>query len=186
MSSATGGSADEIVEFWFSPECRKRWFASTPEFDRQLDTRYRGLWESARKGELQHWENTAVGALALVILFDQIPLNTFRGDARCFATEAAAREISGRAIAAGLDAQLSDEQRSFLYIPYMHSEELSDQDRSVELYSTPGLEGTLRWARHHREIVRRFGRFPHRNELLGRKSTAEELAWLKSEEAFSG
>jgi uncharacterized protein (DUF924 family) len=178
--------AAEIVEFWFSPECRKRWFQSTLAFDRLLRERYLASYEAARDGKLGRWEQSAVGALALVILLDQIPLNIFRDDARCFATEAEARSVAQRALARGLDRQLGDDQKSFLYIPFMHSEHLADQERSVELYSASGLEKTLRWARHHRDIVRRFGRFPHRNELLGRESSPQERAWLASPEAFSG
>jgi uncharacterized protein (DUF924 family) len=178
-------AARALVAFWFSEPARRRWFASTPEFDEALRERYGGLYAQALAGELSAWEASPQGALALVLLLDQIPLNIFRGDARCFEGEAASREVAGRAIAAGLDARLSDEERGFLYLPYMHSEDLADQDRALELYDQPGQEGQLRWARHHREIVRRFGRFPHRNALLGRTSTAEEQAWLASDEGFT-
>jgi uncharacterized protein (DUF924 family) len=107
--------AAEIVEFWFSPECRKRWFQSTLAFDRLLRERYLASYEAARDGKLGRWEQSAVGALALVILLDQIPLNIFRDDARCFATEAEARSVAQRALARGLDRQLGDDQKSFLY-----------------------------------------------------------------------
>jgi uncharacterized protein (DUF924 family) len=124
--------------------------------------------------------------LALVIVLDQFPLNMFRGQRESFATEAAAREAAVQAIAWGFDQSLTDEQKAFLYLPFMHSEDLADQDRAVALYEGAGLENSLKWARHHRELIRRFGRFPHRNAILGRPSTPEELAYLGSAGAFKG
>lgn len=179
-------AAHELLEFWFSEQAEKRWFNSTSEFDNELRDRYAALYEAACRGELEHWRDAADAALALVILFDQIPLNIFRGQARGFASEAMAREVAAGAIDRGWDKALSDKQKVFMYLPFMHSENLADQDRSVTLYTAAGLENNLRFARHHREIVRRFGRFPHRNAILGRPSTAEELEWLASKEAFKG
>jgi uncharacterized protein (DUF924 family) len=135
---------------------------------------------------LADWEVTPAGALALVIVLDQLPLNMFRHQPESFAMEAAARRVAARAIARGFDSQLTDAQKTFLYLPYMHSEDLSDQDESVALYEKAGLEDSLNFARHHRELIRRFGRFPHRNAILGRESTAEENAYLNSAEAFLG
>ena len=121
-----------------------------------------------------------------MILFDQIPLNIFRQQAQSFASEVRARAVAAHALAQGLDTELTGPQKAFLYLPYMHSEDLTDQDISVELFRKAGLSNNLRFAEHHREIVRRFGRFPHRNAILGRDSSAEELAWLASKEAFKG
>lgn len=121
-----------------------------------------------------------------MIVLDQFPLNMFRGTPQAFATEAASRAVADRAIRRGLDLKLEDAERAFLYPPFMHSEHLADQDRSAALFERAGLTANLGWARHHREIVRRFGRFPHRSAILGRTSTPEELAWLASEEAFRG
>lgn len=177
---------EELVEFWFSPEARRRWFDSTPEFDAQLRERFLGDWEAARDGLHAHWEQSAIGALALVILLDQIPLNIFRDSARRYSTAESARETADRAISRGFDQSLSDEQKSFLYLPFMHSEGLEDQERSVALYRAAGLQESLKWALHHREVIRRFGRFPHRNRILGRTSTEAERTWLASEGAFSG
>lgn len=132
------------------------------------------------------WEATPEGALALVIALDQFPLNLFRGQAESFATEAAARAVADRAIARGFDQAMSPVQRQFLYLPFMHSETLDDQERSVRLYQQPGLEDSLRFARHHRDLIARFDRFPHRNAILGRTSTAEESTYLASPEAFHG
>lgn len=179
-------SSDEIIEFWFSEPVSKLWFRSTPAFDNELRERFGEVYEQAAQGELADWQASAHGALALVILLDQIPLNIFRGQAQSFATEHQAREVAGSAIAHGFDQQLTDAQKAFMYMPYMHSEDLRDQDRSVELYSKAGLDSNLRFARHHRELIRRFGRFPHRNAILGRASTSEEIEYLNSSDAFQG
>ncbi len=175
-----------VLDFWFSARARKRWFSSTPAFDRELERRFGGLVGRAARGELADWEHSASGALALVVLLDQLPLNIFRDRPEAFATERAALAVAGRAVDRGLDAELDDAGKAFLYMPFMHSEELADQERSVALFAAAGLADNLKWARHHREIVRRFGRFPHRNAILGRDSSAEEIAWLQSDEAFSG
>ena len=179
-------TAQTLIDFWFSPRVAKLWFNSTPAFDDELRERFAETYQAGYHGELDDWEATALGALALVILFDQIPLNIFRKQPQSFATEARAREVAARAIARGFDAELDDPQKAFLYMPYMHSEKLADQDTSVDLFTRAGLKNNLRFAQHHREIVRRFGRFPHRNEILGRQSTAEEVAWLASKDAFKG
>lgn len=175
-----------LIDFWFSERVAKLWFCSTPAFDDELRQRFAATYTSACRDELDDWQATARGALALVILFDQIPLNIFRGKPQSFATEARARAVASQAIAQGLDAQLHGAEKVFMYLPYMHSENLADQDTSVDLFSHAGLENNLRFALHHREIVRRFGRFPHRNDILDRESTAEETAWLASKDAFKG
>lgn len=189
MSAPAAGpptEATEILEFWFAGRMRPRWFHSTAALDREIRERFEALWRRGLAGELDQWGGTPEGALALVILLDQFPLNMFRGRPEAFAGEAAARRVADTAIARGLDQTLDPEQRAFLYMPFMHSEDLADQDRSVTLFSRPGLEHNLTWARHHRDIVARFGRFPHRNVILGRESSAEEQAWLASEEAYHG
>lgn len=174
-----------LLDFWFSKEARDRWFNSTPEFDETLRQRYMDTWRQGRDGRLQHWEQGPGGALALVILLDQFPLNMFRDQPESFSTEAQSRAVASRAIESGFDAALPDDRKAFLYLPFMHSETLADQDRSVELFAAAGLDFNLKWARGHREIVRRFGRFPHRNAILGRTSSEEELAWLDSPEGFN-
>jgi uncharacterized protein (DUF924 family) len=175
----------EIIEFWFSATSRERWFNSTPGYDWELRARFEALWEQARDGRLAAWEQTPEGALALVLLLDQMPLNMFRGQPESFSTEAQSREVAERAIARGLDRLLPGSQKVFLYLPYMHSETPADQDRSVELFERAGLADNLKWAEHHRGIIRRFGRFPHRNAILGRESTPDELAWLTSPDGFN-
>lgn len=176
----------EVVTFWFSARVRPLWFAATPEFDQALSGRFLVTYRAAAAGELADWEITPERALTLVIVLDQFPLNMFRGRPEAFATEAAARGVAERAIDRGLDQALPPEQRTFLYMPFMHSETLADQERSVHLFQQPGLEQALGFARHHHGLIRRFGRFPHRNAILGRASTAEEVAYLASPEAFHG
>ncbi len=178
-------SPDEVLAFWFAEPAVQRWFRSTPAFDAEIRTCFEPTWHAAAAGELADWERTPRGALALVIVLDQFPLNMFRDQPAGYATEAASRGVAERAIARGFDAALGDRERAFLYLPFMHSEDLADQERSVALFEQAGLTDNLRWARHHRDIVRRFGRFPHRNTVLGRASTPEELGWLDSAEAFN-
>lgn len=177
---------DEIISFWYAPQVKPLWFKSTPEFDQQLRDKFLDTLEAAQRGQLDAWRESAYGALALAILFDQFPLNMFRGNARGFATEQHARDVANHAIENKLDQQLNPQEKIFLYMPFMHSEDLADQDKSVELYAAAGLEDNLRFAKHHREIIRRFGRFPHRNDVLGRSSTEEEQVYLNSKEAFHG
>lgn len=177
---------EQLLEFWFSPTAAKRWFRPTREFDRELGERFGALVEAALRGELDHWAESPRGALALVLLLDQLPLNIWRGEPQSFAGEAQARAVADGAIRHGWDRAFDGKQKAFLYIPFMHSEALADQERSVALYRAAGLQDNLRWAEHHREIVRRFGRFPHRNAILGRQSTSEEVDWLESDEAFRG
>lgn len=170
---------EEIIDFWFADEVREKWFKSTPDFDELIRHRYENIWGLARAGSYDHWEQEALSALALVIILDQFPLNMFRQDARQFSTEAHARKIAESVITRGLDQQLTPAQQAFLYLPFMHSESIDDQNRSVQLYQLAGLEDNLKFALHHREIVERFGRFPHRNQFLGRQSTDEEIEYLK-------
>jgi len=171
-------AASELLDFWFSQRAAKYWFNSTPEFDQELRDKFMATYHAAVACELDSWQDTVQGALALVIIFDQLPLNMFRGQAESFATEQRAREVASHAIEHDFDQSLPDKQKAFLYMPFMHSEVLADQELSVALYAEANLQHNLRFARHHMDIVRRFGRFPHRNRILGRESSAEELAYL--------
>jgi uncharacterized protein (DUF924 family) len=175
-----------LLEFWFDPQHTPLWFNSTSAFDATIRERFEAAWEAARKGRLEQWRKTPEGALALVILLDQMPLNMYRGRPESFATEAQAREVAQAALEAGWDAALEAAGKAFLYMPFMHSEAEADQARSVALFEAAGLTDNLKWARHHQDLILRFGRFPHRNAILGRQSTDEELAYLDSEEAFTG
>jgi uncharacterized protein (DUF924 family) len=132
------------------------------------------------------WKQTAEGCLALILLFDQFPLNMFRGTAESFATEAQAIELTLYGIEHGYDDQLPDKQLNFFYMPLMHSESLVHQKLAVEKFIQVGLDANIRFAKHHRDIIERFGRFPHRNMILDRESSPAELDYLKSKEAFTG
>ena len=175
-----------LINFWFSDEVRQYWFNSTDVFDQQLVNAYADTWEQAKRGDLDDWQGTATGCLALVILLDQFPLNMFRGTAKSFSTEAQSRIVARSAIEKSHDQELEIFQKSFLYMPFMHSEDLDDQALSVELFNQPGLEDNLRFARHHYDIVERFGRFPHRNKILDRVNSEAEIEYLNSKQAFLG
>ena len=176
----------KIIDFWFADDIRKLWFKSTPEFDRMLFERFEDTLQQAGRGELEHWLENPAGCLALVIILDQFPLNMYRGSAQSFATEAQSREVAKVAIENGFDKALPAEQQAFLYMPFMHSEDLADQELALKLFDQPGMESNLRFASHHHAIVETYGRFPHRNAVLGRTSTAVEIEYLNSGEAFTG
>jgi uncharacterized protein (DUF924 family) len=173
-----------LLDFWYSERIAKHWFSSTPALDEEIRSRFEPLWQRAAAGELDGWLDTPEGALALAIVLDQLPLNMFRGRPAAFATEQRAVAVARRAVASGFDKQLARDRLLFLYMPFMHSENRDDQDLSVALFQQEGLDS--HWAEHHRGIVRRFGRFPHRNAILGRESTPEELGYLASGQAFKG
>ncbi len=176
----------QLIEFWFSEEASKNWFNSTKAFDRALLEAYEETWLDAKQARLDHWQQSAEGSLALVIVLDQLPLNMFRGQVKSFATEAQSRVVARAAIAKGFDQELAVNQVSFLYMPFMHSEDLDDQALGVKLFDKPGLESNFRFARHHYGIVERFGRFPHRNKILGRENTDAEIEYLNSKQGFQG
>lgn len=177
---------ETIIDFWFAESSRDFWFRSTPEMDAQLRDRFIDVWLAAAEEELISWEESSEGILALVIILDQFPLNMFRGKPLTYATEAQARKIARAAINRGLDRDLTNEQNSFLYMPFMHSEDMDDQELSIKLFEQSGFEENIRFAQHHHDVVRRFGRFPHRNKILGRQSREEEIAYLASSESFQG
>jgi len=173
----------EVVAFWRAAG-PQQWFRKDDAFDTALRERFLSAHEAAARGELAHWEREASGALALLILLDQFPRNAFRGSARMFATDAQALALAGRAIDAGLDRAVEPMMRVMFYLPLEHAESLPAQERGVEL--TRALDAdTHRWAVVHRDIIARFGRFPHRNALLGRITTLEEQRFL-DEGGFAG
>jgi uncharacterized protein (DUF924 family) len=170
----------DVIEFWFAEPNKGRWFEPSPEFDRAIEVRFRALYEDAAAGELAHWRDSADGCLALCLLLDQFPRNMFRGDARAFATDAMALEIAAHALARGFDQALPSERRSFLYLPFEHSEDLAHQNRCVALIGDLNDSKLFDYAVRHQRIIERFGRFPHRNRILGRATTAEEAAFLET------
>jgi len=179
-------SYQDIVDYWYSEQVKALWFNSNKAFDEELKERFEAVYQSAVNFELDHWKDEPQGALALAILFDQIPLNIYRDQPESFATEARAREVAAYAIDKGLDEKLTKEQKVFLYMPYMHSENLDDQETGIRLFEKAGLMENAKYAKHHRAIVEKFGRFPHRNKILNRESSEVELEYLASDEAFLG
>jgi uncharacterized protein (DUF924 family) len=176
----------EILEFWFNEPMARHWFRSTPALDDEIRERFETTWKRACAGDYAHWAGTPEGCLALAIVLDQFPLNMYRGQAKSFSSEAQAIELTLHALQKGFDRQLDVDRLAFLYMPLMHSEKLAHQDESVRLFEQAALTSNARYARHHRELIRRFGRFPHRNAILGRPSTEQELAYLASDGAFTG
>lgn len=169
-------SAESVIDFWREAG-PARWFRQDADFDARFRERFLHMHHAAARRELDAWNGDSEGALALQILLDQLPRNAFRGDAHAFATDALARHLADRAIAAGLDAAIELEMRVFLYLPFEHSESMPDQERAVALILPLGDE-LLRYAQIHRDVIARFGRFPHRNTVLGRVTTPEEQAFL--------
>lgn len=172
---------EAIIEFWRQAG-PARWFAKDEAFDADIRRRFEADHHAAARGELAGWADTWEGSLALLLLLDQFPRNIFRGSAHAFATDPLARSVARTALAAGHDQAAPVELRAFFYLPFEHSELIADQDLCVELCEALGAEGgeTARWARMHRDIITRFGRFPHRNLALARETTAEEQAFLDS------
>jgi uncharacterized protein (DUF924 family) len=167
----------EVVEFWRDAGAR-RWYSKDDSFDALCTSRFLLAHEAASGGELRGWEDDAEGALALVLLLDQFPRNMFRGTARAFDTDPAALAVASRAIERGHDQAVDPTLRQFFYTPFMHAEDLARQDRALTLFEAAHDPENLKWARHHRDIIARFGRFPHRNALLGRETTPEEAEFL--------
>jgi uncharacterized protein (DUF924 family) len=178
----------EVLLFWFGPptergKAHKRWFVKSEAFDREVRERFLALYEEAAAGKLAHLKESATDCLALIVMLDQFPRNMFRGTARSFATDPLALEAARHAVDRGFDRTMLPVERLFVYLPFEHSEVLADQDRSCDLTRAldayPETNDVYRYALAHRDIIRRFGRFPHRNAILGRGSTPEELEFLK-------
>ncbi len=179
-------AVEGLIDFWFRPSVKVRWFDSDPALDATLRERFGPLHVRAAADELDGLEERPAGSLALCLLLDQLPRKIFRGTPRAFATDAKARGVATRTVDRGFDRRLPEEFRLFLYLPFEHSEDLEDQRRGVELFQTLGDADGLHWAVRHLEVIARFGRFPHRNAILRRESTAEEQAFLAEEGAFKG
>jgi len=179
----------DVLDFWFSEQSRAQWFEKSAAFDEAIRARFEDTVRAAAAGELDRWAQTAPGALPLVIVLDQFPRNLYRGSARAFAADARARAVANQAIIRGFDQETALDRRGFFYIPFEHSESLPDQQRSIALFQAwaEAHDGAARdralemmpYIHRHAEIVQRFGRFPHRNEALGRESTEAEIAFLR-------
>lgn len=171
--------AQAVLDFWFEALTPAQWFKKDPETDQAIRERFGSLHAQAAQCECYAWRETPQGRLAEIIVLDQFSRNIYRDDARAFATDTLALALAQEAVAAGAAASLSSEQRAFLYMPYMHSESVAIHERAMELFNQPGLEKNFDFEVRHKAIIDRFGRYPHRNALLGRASTDEELAFLK-------
>jgi uncharacterized protein (DUF924 family) len=193
MTSPAQGTASpswqDVLGFWFDEKHQALWFKTDPAFDATIRERFGALIEAGRTGQLSAWEAAPESALALVVLLDQFPRNAWRGKPDAFSCDAMARAVAARAIERGLDRRVPLPRRYFFYLPFEHSEDLADQVRCCELFARwaeefPEAERDktkeqLRYVDRHKEIIERFGRFPHRNAILGRPSTPEEEAFLK-------
>jgi uncharacterized protein (DUF924 family) len=186
-SDPGAGEAAAVLDCWFGPteargKARAEWFRKDPSFDEEIRRRFGALHGRAGRRELEAWRASALPMLALVVVLDQFSRNLFRGDARAFAQDAHARDCAREAIDRGDERRCLPVERQFLYLPFEHSEDLADQDYCVErmasLEAFEETRGLVEWAEKHRAIIRRFGRFPHRNGALGRESTAAEREFL--------
>ena len=177
-------SPESVLAFWRQAG-PKKWFAKDSAFDDAIRARFLETYQTAAAEKLSDWERTAEGALALAIVLDQFPRNMFRGDARTYAADALAREVAERALARGFDREVPSPEWQFFYLPFEHSESLPDQERCCALFAAAGDADLLKWAELHADIIRRFGRFPHRNAVLSRATTPDEQAFLDGD-GFKG
>ncbi len=169
----------DVLDFWFQELSPKDWFSGDKALDEVIAQRFGALHEQARQGELYHWRLTPEGRLAEVIVLDQFSRNLFRGTPESFASDPMALALAQEVVSSGADERLKPEQRTFLYMPYMHSESLKIHEEAVQLFKSNGIENNLDFEYRHKAIIERFGRYPHRNEILGRESTVEEIEFLK-------
>ena len=170
---------EEVLKFWFDDLSPDDWFKSDEAVDGHIRERFQELHETLREQVPETWRNSARGCLAAVIVLDQFSRNMYRGASRAFASDGAALSLAKEALVRGFDRELSMDERKFLYMPFEHSENPAEQERSIELFGTLESELDLDYARRHKEIIDRFGRFPHRNAVLGRISTPEEIEFIK-------
>jgi len=168
----------EVLEFWFEELDPKQWFNSTEELDQKIYRRFGELHDAAAKGELESWRVTPEGSLAEIILLDQFSRNIYRGKPDAFANDLAALVLAQEAIRKGFHSKLETFKRSFIYMPFMHSESIIIHKKALRLFNEPGLEDNFDYEIKHKNIIERFGRYPHRNKILGRDSTAEEIEFL--------
>lgn len=173
-------SAESVLDFWFEEIAPKQWWIASDDFDRQIESRFGATLLAGARCELYGWRETANGRLAEIIVLDQFSRNIHRGSAQAFACDPLALALAQTAVAERADRELDAARRAFLYMPYMHSESRLIHAVALSLFSQPGMEGNLDFERRHKEIIDRFGRYPHRNAILGRASTADETEFLKT------
>ena len=170
---------DSVLDFWFKETPPEQWFQKSLDFDRLVQQRFGPAVAAAAAGELDSWLESPRSSLAVVILLDQFSRNIYRDDPRAFASDSKAQAITKDLVEKGKDKELEPRERTFLYMPLMHSEDAADQELSVELFEALSNANSASFARRHRDIIARFGRFPHRNKILGRTSTPAEVEFLK-------
>jgi uncharacterized protein (DUF924 family) len=173
-----------ILDFWFNELTPKQWFIKDDTVDALIQQRFLETYQQAAQGELYSWRQTPQGRLAEIIILDQFPRNMFRGSAQSFATDPMALVLAQEAVAQNDHEKVETTQKAFMLMPYMHSESVLIHKEAVKLFSAPGLENNLDFEGKHKVIIDRFGRYPHRNEILGRKSTPEEIEFLKDNPGF--
>ncbi|MCW8090634.1 DUF924 family protein [Alteromonas sp. ASW11-130] len=181
MVEKTGISTEEasgVIAFWFQELKPEQWFKKDNSVDKLIAVRYAKIHTAATRGELWHWRATPLGRLAEVIVLDQFSRNIFRDNEKAFSNDVLALALSQEAISLAADKTLPIEQRAFMYMPFMHSESLHIHDIAMQLFATEGLEAQLKFEKQHRDIICKFGRYPHRNTILGRESTPAEKAFL--------
>lgn len=169
-----------IIDFWFNELSPEQYWKKDPDLDRQIAERFGDYHHAAALGELWSWRSSVEGRLAEIIVLDQFSRNIYRDDPRSFAYDGMALLLAQQLVDLALDSQLPTEKRAFVYLPYMHSESLLIHDQALILFDQQGLENNLEFEHRHLAILKRFGRYPHRNEILGRVSTKEELAFLET------
>lgn len=174
---------DHILDFWFDELSADQWFHGGDELDLKISNRFRSIHQRASHGELITWRETPMGQLAEIIILDQFSRNIYRNLPQAFAQDGLALDLAQKAVAAKADLDLPLIQKKFLYMPYMHSESLAIHNEAVKLFASPGMELTLDYEFKHQEIIKRFGRYPHRNIILGRQSTPEEINFLKESDS---
>jgi uncharacterized protein (DUF924 family) len=178
MNDKHGDRPEDILNFWFSTTVKPLWFKKSSKFDQEIKQRFHKIYQQAAAGSLNSWRNQPGDTLALIIILDQFARNMFRNTPQAFATDPQALELTKYALEHNYQQKLSLDQQAFLYMPLMHSEKKEDQADCVELFSQLGTENYLEFALKHQTIIDRFGRFPHRNQILGRKSTPAETSFL--------
>lgn len=175
---------EEVLDFWFKESGPEMWFATDAAFDERIREQFLEVHHRARRGELWHWRETLEGRLAEIIVLDQFSRNLFRGQSQAFSQDGMALVLAQEALPYSEAEQMRTEYRQFLYMPFMHAESMEMQEKAVALFQEEGLEESLPFAEEHRDIVARFGRFPHRNAALNRESTAEEVEFMREHEGF--
>lgn len=175
---------DEVLKFWFEETTADQRFAKDSDFDELITAKFKDVYTNIIEGKTEAWRETPEGRLAEIIVLDQFSRNMFRDDAKSFEADVLALKLAMEAVKVGADKYMSEEHRSFIYMPYMHSESKEVHEEALSIFTKHGVENTLEFEIKHKAIIDKFGRYPYRNKLLGRESTEEELTWLEENGSF--